>query len=486
MDERQSGGARRTEPEPLEEPRATPPAGRRRWFRSSFAVGLVLAAVVGLGIRVAFASSQGSDHSFYDSAFYSGEATALAEGRGFVDPPVYTYGKTPGPAAEHPPLTALVLAPVAKVFPDSQLAMRLTFALLGSVGVVLIGLLGAAVGGSRTGLIAAGLAAVYPFLWVNDGVVMAESLAVVLTTSALLMTYRMLTRPTWTKAVALGALCGLAALARAELLLLAPLLAVGIGLANPGPVRRRCGLGAVAVVVALLVVSPWVAFNLSRFREPVLMTTDGDVNLLASTCDETFYGPHLGSADWRCLIRTTRSEDNSTAAAEYRATAIRYTRAHAGRYAVVVLARLGRDWSFFGLGRSLVPFEGRPRWVTALGLVFYYPMLVLAVGGAVILTRRRVPWWPFLAPPVIVCATALVSWGQPRYRAIAEPCLVVLSAVAICTLWRLAAQRRGLRSRTSQRLPRPEDRHRSAIMSVLCRGPRFLTSARSMGSVASR
>ena len=440
MDERPSDRRLRpSEPESLVEPRAAPGFGRRRWFRSSFAVGLIVAAMVGLGVRVAFAVSQGSDRSFYDAAFYSGEATALAEGRGFVDPPLYTYGKTPGPAAEHPPLTALVLAPVAAVFPDSDLSMRLTFALLGSLGVVLIGLLGAAVGTKRTGLIAAAIAAVYPFLWMNDGVLMAESLAMVFTTSALLVTYRMLARPTWPKAIALGAICGLAALARAELLLLAPLLAVGIAIASSGPARRRCALGTVAVAMAFALVTPWVAFNLSRFREPVLMTTDGDVNLLASTCDETFYGPRLGSSDWRCLVRTTDPTDNSTAAAEYRSIAIKYLRAHSGRYGVVVLARLGRNWSFFGLGQSLIPFEGRPRWATALGLVFYYPMLLLSVGGAVILARRRVRWWPFLVPPLIVCATATVSWGQPRYRAIAEPCLVVLGAVAIGQLgaaWR--------------------------------------------------
>ena len=105
------------------------------------------------------------------------------------------------------------------------------------------------------------------------------------------------------------------------------------------------------------------------------------------------------------------------------------------QFVKVVLARIGRDW---GLYRPLdMPFineaEGRPRWLTTLGMWWYYPLVALALVGAVMLRRRRVTIWPLSVPPVIVTVGALLSYGQTRFRVPAEPVIVVLAAAA-CTL----------------------------------------------------
>jgi 4-amino-4-deoxy-L-arabinose transferase-like glycosyltransferase len=418
---------------------ASTPAVHRR----TFAVGLALIALLGLGVRISFAATREPDPLMYDAAFYKGEAEILASGGGFTDPFLYELQGRAGEAAHHPPLTALVLTPVAW-FGGNATAMRLTFAVLGSGTVVLVGVLGAAVAGRRVGLVAAGIAAVYPFLWINDGVIMAESLAVLLTTAALVGVFALLRRPTWWRAAALGAGCGLAALARAELLLLGLLLAVGLVLRPSEAMRsRRIAFGAVVVATMLLVVSPWVVFNLTRFEEPVFMTTDGEVNLLFSTCDATFHGPALGDGSWACLLRDRKpAADHSIEAKEFRHVALRYTRDHLARYPVVVAARLGRIWSLFRPTHAVMDFEGRPSWAMGLGLAFYYPLLALAVAGVVVLHRRRRVWWPFVVPPLVVCSIALVSWGQTRYRATAEPCIAVLAAVALTAAFEAVRERR--------------------------------------------
>ena len=51
-------------------------------------------------------------------------------------------------------------------------------ALLGIAAVVVIGLLGYRLAGPAAGLVAAGIAAVYPQLWINDGVLLSESIVV--------------------------------------------------------------------------------------------------------------------------------------------------------------------------------------------------------------------------------------------------------------------------------------------------------------------
>ena len=80
------------------------------------------------------------------------------------------------PDADHPPFTSVALVPTAKLTDGSDLAMKLTMAGFGTSVVLVIALIGRVVAGDRAALIAAGLAAVYPNLWMNDGLIMAETL----------------------------------------------------------------------------------------------------------------------------------------------------------------------------------------------------------------------------------------------------------------------------------------------------------------------
>ncbi len=109
---------------------------------------------------------------------------------------------------------------------------------------------------------------------------------------------------------------------------------------------------------------------------------------------------------------------------------------HRAQFAEVVLARIGRDWGLFRpLDMQFInESEGRPRWVTTLGMWWYYPLAALALVGAVLLHRRRVRIWPLAVPPVIVTVGTLLSYGQTRFRVPAEPVIVVLAACAISTI----------------------------------------------------
>jgi hypothetical protein len=85
--------------------------------------------------------------------------------------------------------------------------------------------------------------------------------------------------------------------------------------------------------------------------------------------------------------------------------------------------------------------EGRPRWATAAGLWFFYPLAVLAVLGGRQLRRRRVPLWPLVVPIAITVVVSAAFWGQTRFRAPAEPVLVVLAGTGIAWLMARATNR---------------------------------------------
>ena len=77
--------------------------------------------------------------------------------------------------------------------------------------------------------------------------------------------------------------------------------------------------------------------------------------------------------------------------------------------------------------------EGRESWVTRLGLLVYYPTLILAVAGAIAMWRRRArrALWVLLVPAIAVTIGVAATYGQTRFRAAAEPSLAIL-ARSVC------------------------------------------------------
>jgi 4-amino-4-deoxy-L-arabinose transferase-like glycosyltransferase len=407
----------------------------RRFWRILLLI--VLAALV---VRVAYVGLAKRDESIRgDQLFYNSESDRLADGDGFVepfDPQALIRGqvrKGQDPAADHPPLTVIVLTPVAFLTDHDEIAKRLTMSLLGAVAVGVIGLLARRLAGDRAGWIAAGMAAVYPNLWVNDGLIMSETLATLVVALALLYAYRLIRQPNIWNAVIVGALCGLAGLTRAELLLLVPLLALPAALvARSVSTAQRWKLVGAGVLAATVLVAPWVGYNLARFDEPTYLSTNDGIALLGSNCDSVYYGDGIGLTDLTCLGPNPRG-DQSVDSKIYRDRAFDYIREHESRAAVVAFARVGRTWSLFRPWDMVSYNEGeaRERWVTILGLIAFYPLLIAAIAGWVVMRRRRRRTWPLLVPVLIVTIASAVTYGQTRFRVPAEPSLVVLGAVAI-------------------------------------------------------
>jgi 4-amino-4-deoxy-L-arabinose transferase-like glycosyltransferase len=307
---------------------------------------------------------------------------------------------------------------------------------LGTAAVVVIGLLGRRIAGDRAGWIAAGIAAVYPNLWVNDGLIMSETIATLLVALALLYAYRLIREPRLWTALVVGALCGLAALTRAELLLLVPLLAVPAALvARSVAIGQRWKLAGAGVLAAAVLIGPWVGYNLVRFKEATFLSTNDGIALLGSNCDSVYYGHGIGLTDLKCLGSNPRG-DQSVDSRIYRDRAFDYIRDHKKRTVIVGAARAGRTWSVYRPW-DMVSYnkgEGREGWVTILGLIIYYPLLVAAVAGWVVMRRRRRRSWPLLVPALIVTIASVATYGQTRFRVPAEPSLVVLAAVAIAAV----------------------------------------------------
>jgi 4-amino-4-deoxy-L-arabinose transferase-like glycosyltransferase len=395
----------------------------RRPHRVSFLVGLLLLAAAALAVRLVYILviarapvGVGGDAGFYHSA-----ANLIAHGH-FLYRGIFGHAYV---TQEHPPLFPVVLSVSSLFGGDSLLAHRIVGCALGSLAVVLIAMLGERAGGRSAGYLAGALAAVYPPLVTADGLVMSEPLFVVLTAAALLAALHAQKAGRIRDAALLGALIGLATLTRGEGILLLPLLAwpaAWLG-TRAGRARRI----AASTAAALILLGPWVVRNAVVFGHPSL-AADANTLIAGANCRDTYYGHDVGWWSLDCMVRSrTRSQvlhgDASTA------KAFSYAGAHLVRLPLIAAVRVLRSFDLFQPLRQ-GNREPRRRWVDVVGLVFYYPLLVLAAFG---LRVVRLPRWTLLAPVGMVVIVSALGWGIGRFRVAADVSLLVLAA---CTLAR--------------------------------------------------
>jgi asparagine N-glycosylation enzyme membrane subunit Stt3 len=70
--------------------------------------------------------------------------------------------------------------------------------------------------------------------------------------------------------------------------------------------------------------------------------------------------------------------------------------------------------------------------------------LLFAIAGVVVLARRRAraALWVLLVPVIIVTLNTVITYGQTRFRAGAEPSLALLAAVGVVAFVRWLRGRR--------------------------------------------
>jgi 4-amino-4-deoxy-L-arabinose transferase-like glycosyltransferase len=425
--------------------------------RLGFARSLALVCLLGLVIRILYVVVlQRTRLPFHgDSFIYWGQANLLAEGKGWIAP-LSVFKKIQ--VADHPPLYIVYLTIAALVDPariTSQLTFMVWTCFLGTGSVLLCGLAGREIKDVRVGIIAALVAAVDPNMWVQDGLLLSESMAIFVGAGVILFAYRYWRRPSWARAAWLGVWCGLAPLARSELVLVVPFVLLPVVLlTRTVDLRRRFTWLGIGVVCTALVVAPWIGFNAARFKAPVLLSTNFGRTMAAASCHATFYGSSIGYKNYTCLRTqtqqaTTPSMDQSQQDRALRKVATKYVKSHIRRLPLVVLARWGRVLEVFKpyqdlRSNGLRHVQGKK--IAYVVIWAFYVSLILGIAGAVVLRRSRLaPLFPLLALPAAVLLSVAVTFGQQRYRAPMQPTLVILGAVALDALGRQFVRRRSRR-----------------------------------------
>ncbi|ABW14851.1 conserved hypothetical protein [Parafrankia sp. EAN1pec] len=427
------------------------PAGRAWW------IGLLVVVAVGLGVRLGYLF--GWMHPAVvdgDPFYYHQAANLFADGHGWPDPYELRYFDRYVPDAQHPPLTSALLAIPSVLGFTGFLSHQIFSCLLGAVSVGVVGLVGRRAAGPATGLLAAGIAALYPGMWLNDALVMSETTGILTCALLIAAAHRFWDRRTVADACWLGAALAAAMLARAELALLALVLVVPlIAMSRPLPWRRRLGLLAAAAGTSVAVVAPWTAYNLSRFEEPEFLSTGLGSTLAVTHCEASYFGKYTGWWSFDCIQALEQAPvERSERDVYYRKAAYRFIGDNTGELPRVAAARAGRTWGLYRPWQQ-TEFDGvelRPLGLSRLGMVCLWVLELAAVAGTMVLRRRGVVLLPLLAVPITLTLASVLVYGTTRFRACAEPAVVLLAAVGIAAIvGALRRRRAGLATAEAQR-----------------------------------
>ncbi len=426
-----------------------PDAGRDVSERT-FRIWVGVAMALGFSIRVAFVIIKQSRLTLTtgDAFWYHMQARLVADGRGFLNPFLLQNQGIAGPGADHPPGLVLILTAADLLGIDTPQGQRILMSVLGTASILLIALLGRRIGSRKVGIVAALLAATYPNIWINDGMLMVETVYILVIAASLLATYRYLDRHRLGDLVVLSSALAAAAMLRPESLVLFAVMVTPMVLSRTTlSWPRRCMHLAVAALIPILAFAPWVIYNLGRFESPVTISTGAGQTLAAGNCDITYSGDKIGYYDLGCIDDRWTGDptgDPTERDAALQADAREYMSAHRSELPKVMLARVARVWHLYGAEQSLTLdgwIEGRAggppsgdRSLVTVALLSYFALVPLALVGGFLTWRRGVRIWPLLVQPALVTVVAAITFGITRYRAGAEITLVVLAAVTICAV----------------------------------------------------
>jgi 4-amino-4-deoxy-L-arabinose transferase-like glycosyltransferase len=429
-------------------PAGNPAAAGRRWSGDRVFVGVLALA---LALRLAFAFGYWVDkHLTRDEREYLSLARSLTAGHGFVydeavrSGPVDPFGRAPG----YPLFLALV-GGGRQVTDTVPASVKIAQAMLGTLGVLLVGVLAARLAGRHAGLAAAVIAACYPpLVWIG-AYAFSEALFWPL---GLLVAWLFdgLVRgpgPTaegpgrtfgpWPWAfgppLTVGLLTGAAVLVRPAMLFFIPL--AGLWLLRQRRVAAIVAFGLGTVVV----VAPWTIRNYSHYGRLVLVASEGGVTFWTGNHPNAHgEGDLAANPDLKREAIALRAKYPALSEEEmepiYYREALDWIKAHPLDWILLEARKV--FYLVVPIGPSYTVHS--PRYYLA-SMISYGVVLVLAVAGFMRLgrDRGRTPGlWLLAGSAVLVC---LVFFPQERFRTpVIDPTLAVLAGA----VWRRDEDRR--------------------------------------------
>ncbi len=421
-----------------------------------------------------------------DAIVYHMEGNSLANGNGWINVIVYKRFGIVRQTAGHPPLYSYWLALWSFFGMRSTLSHQIASAFLGSASIAVVGYVARKIRGDVVGLIAAAVAMLHPSFWSWDGMILSETLAILVSASLLLFFVSSSQSRSVRWYIWGGVLAGVAILSRAELLMALVLLTLGVLVLQ----RSRVAVMRAAIMagVTVVVLAPWAIYNTARFDRFVPLSNSAGVTMAASNCADVS-GQYAGrwsyfcaveaaervtkkwalehpqelpdtsiSPNWRAdfpdgeitekvpIVHQYLKMNEAVVDGLLRQDTVNWIKQHPRYFIKSMAIRVGRVTGLYNPSnqmRSDVIPEGRRKPVAFAAWYLYFALLPFVLFGFFkVLKESKQNFLTLIAPLATSLFVVATTFGNTRYRAIAEPTLAITAAVGIYYFYTALMQRR--------------------------------------------
>jgi 4-amino-4-deoxy-L-arabinose transferase-like glycosyltransferase len=413
-------------------------------------VGVVTAILIAaLGIRVWHVQSE-SYRPINDSRLYLRLASEIAHLGSYSthDPGA---GGTRGPSAYFPPGYPYFLAAVDLIdghetpLGGAVHPALLSQALLGTVIVGLIGLVGFELFGWTAALIAMAMAAVYPVLIELSGALVAENLLTAFVLAAVYAALRARrAKMPYGWIAGAGVLTGLAALTHENGILIVLPLMFGVWTLRPRLRPRSLLAPAVLVAATALTIAPWTIRNALVMHEFIPISDETGITLVGT------YNPQSAANSqvpykWRIyygirqdhrLVKESGHMTELELSDRLQRQALSYIADHPTAPISVAyhntLRMLELEGSF--AWHASAAAESIATRTAGIGVAGFWIVCVLALAGAFSKPVRAAPKWVWGVPLLLALSVVLVNVETPRFRAPVDPFLILLASAGLAAV----------------------------------------------------
>ena len=357
---------------------------------------------------------------------YWGGAQLIVHGDGFRDPSYPVYA---------PPMYAVFIAAFLALFGDDQLPVKIAQVILDSLTVVFVYVVIRETLGLRTGLLSAGIMAIYPFSVYLSTTIASEPLfTFFLSASMLLALYAIRSQNTYYYCAA-GVLLGLATLTRGVTQFFPIVFLAMLMLINKRPTKKLfLSSGALCLSFAI-VISPWAIRNYTVLEDFVPVGTAGGFVFLQGSTEIFFANDALKK--WPGYYETLLANSVNVPPKGSKPSVVDKFNARAGmeNYKSRLLNDPVSFVSFLSRKFLRLWYAGESGRNDAIILAVNLPIYLFAVIGLILAWRRKMllVWVPFS----IVAYFILVHWvSLPLFRYLmpAMPYLIGFAAFAIISI----------------------------------------------------
>jgi 4-amino-4-deoxy-L-arabinose transferase-like glycosyltransferase len=349
-------------------------------------------------------------------------AHQLNEGKGFVD--------SNGEYSIKVPAYPVVMALCFRLWPSSLILPFLIGALAATLSIYVGYLLALRIWqNDSTALWSAGFMAFFPPLVLYGGLLMTESLFILLVLLMLLLAHRLCRDDSYLLHLLLGIVAGVAVLTRAAAFGLFPVLLVLLWIE-----RRKSGLPSRGLLVAFgvwcIVLLPWSVRNYSVHQEIIPVSTFGGRAVLTGSNPFAHGTAKLdpGFAGWLDERLSERGLDPGEAGPEGRrvsaeqSIALEYARTHPGRLLILAMQKAFVFWIY------PVTYGQDNRAFQASFMAFDILLLLGTLCGAVAAGSLRVSFSILATPVFYFTAMSMLLYAEARFRIPAMPLLCIIAA----------------------------------------------------------